>query len=203
MTVETGTYISDFNVALPADTDPANELDDHLRLIKTFVLATFAGSTGDEFDEAINATSTQIDSWDSRLTTLEGLTFSQITPKLGVTDTTGYASNDTISVTGLGFQPKTIWAWSTAKTTNSRGGISFSAWNEDHTSGYVASLSTDLGTFANSANFVSFATFMYASSGQSLSSLSIGAVNSDGFDITINLQASGGEEPVMMWVAFP
>ena len=45
MTVETATYISDLNAALPGATDLESEGDDHLRLIKSTVKATFANVT--------------------------------------------------------------------------------------------------------------------------------------------------------------
>lgn len=41
MTVETATYISQLNSALPAGTDPKSEGDDHVRLLKASLKATF------------------------------------------------------------------------------------------------------------------------------------------------------------------
>jgi hypothetical protein len=46
LTVETATYISDLNTALPAAGDLKSEGDDHLRLIKTVTKATFPNVTG-------------------------------------------------------------------------------------------------------------------------------------------------------------
>lgn len=46
MTVETATYISDLNTANPGASDLKAEGDDHLRLIKTTVKATFPAVTG-------------------------------------------------------------------------------------------------------------------------------------------------------------
>lgn len=46
MTVETATYISDLNSALPNAADNLSEGDDHLRLIKATLGATFSGFAG-------------------------------------------------------------------------------------------------------------------------------------------------------------
>jgi hypothetical protein len=43
MTVESATYISDLNTANPAAGDPKSEGDDHIRLLKSTVKATFSG----------------------------------------------------------------------------------------------------------------------------------------------------------------
>lgn len=46
MTVETGAYISDLNSALPANTDPKSEGDDHIRFIKATIKNTFPNHNG-------------------------------------------------------------------------------------------------------------------------------------------------------------
>lgn len=46
MSVETATYISDLNATYPASGDPKSEGDDHLRLIKSTVKATFPNVSG-------------------------------------------------------------------------------------------------------------------------------------------------------------
>src|SRR5574340_1079062 len=46
MTVETATYISDFNTAKPDETDPKSEGDNHLRLIKSVLQSTFPNVAG-------------------------------------------------------------------------------------------------------------------------------------------------------------
>ena len=46
MALETGTYISDLNVSNPAATDGVTQADDHLRLIKSTVKATFPNVSG-------------------------------------------------------------------------------------------------------------------------------------------------------------
>ena len=46
MALETGTYISDLVVTNPTATDPKSAGDDHLRLIKSTLKATFPNVTG-------------------------------------------------------------------------------------------------------------------------------------------------------------
>ena len=55
MALETGTYISDLVATNPTSTDPKSEGDNHLRLIKSFVKATFPNVTG-----AVTKTHTQL-----------------------------------------------------------------------------------------------------------------------------------------------
>ena len=55
MTIETATYINQLNSALPGATDPKSEGDDHIRLLKSTVKATFPNVTG-----AITPTHTEL-----------------------------------------------------------------------------------------------------------------------------------------------
>ena len=55
MALETGTYISDLVATNPTSTDPKSEGDNHLRLIKSTVKATFPNVTG-----AVTKTHTQL-----------------------------------------------------------------------------------------------------------------------------------------------
>jgi len=55
MGLETGTYISDLNSSNPAAGDPVNEGDDHIRLIKSTVKATFPSVSG-----AVSSTHTEL-----------------------------------------------------------------------------------------------------------------------------------------------
>ena len=59
MGLETGTYISDLNSSNPVAGDPVNEGDDHLRLVKSTVKATFPSITG-----AVSATHTELNKLD-------------------------------------------------------------------------------------------------------------------------------------------
>lgn len=200
MAVETGTYISDFVIANPADTDLANETDDHIRLIKSFLRATFPGTSGDRYDEPVTATSEQIDSWDARLTAMEGLTLSQVSPVAGTLDTTGLGHGPH-SVTGIGFQPRMIWVWGSGGFGSGRGGFSFAAWHEDHDKGYPTQYSTSpANNFAASVNLVGFAFAQYLASGSSSNILSIDSVNSDGFDYRRDVYFT---DSTVFYVAFP
>ena len=55
MGLESGTYISDLNSSNPAAGDPVNEGDDHIRLIKSTVKATFPSVSG-----AVSSTHTEL-----------------------------------------------------------------------------------------------------------------------------------------------
>ena len=59
MGLETGTYISDLNSSNPVAGDPVNEGDDHLRLLKSTVKATFPSVTG-----AVTSTHTELNKLD-------------------------------------------------------------------------------------------------------------------------------------------
>lgn len=72
MALETGTYISDLTITNPTSTDPKSQGDDHLRLIKSTVKATFPNVTG-----AVTATQAE-------LNIIDGLTSS--TAELNILD---------------------------------------------------------------------------------------------------------------------
>ena len=55
MALETGSFISDLNASFPVSTDGLAQADDHLRLIKSTVKATFPNISG-----AMNATHTEL-----------------------------------------------------------------------------------------------------------------------------------------------
>jgi hypothetical protein len=57
MAVETATYISQLDITKPAATDPKSEGDDHLRLVKSTIKATFPNFTA----ATLNATQAQLD----------------------------------------------------------------------------------------------------------------------------------------------
>jgi hypothetical protein len=55
MALETGTYISDLVITNPTSTDPKSQGDDHIRLIKSSIKATFPNVTG-----AVTPTQTEL-----------------------------------------------------------------------------------------------------------------------------------------------
>jgi len=60
MTVETATNISQLNAIYPAASDPKSEGDDHIRLIKSALQATFPNITGVETSSATSASTTKV-----------------------------------------------------------------------------------------------------------------------------------------------
>ena len=85
MALETGTYIDSLNASNPAATDALSQADDHLRLIKSTVKATFPNVSG-----AVTATHTELNIVDgltastSEINLLNGLTAS--TSELNILD---------------------------------------------------------------------------------------------------------------------
>ena len=74
MGLETGTYISDLNSSNPVAGDPVNEGDDHLRLIKSTVKATFPSVTG-----AVTSTHTELNLLDGVTANTTELNYVDIT----------------------------------------------------------------------------------------------------------------------------
>jgi len=62
MGLETGSTISSFITSNPTSSDPVNQGDDHLRLIKSVLKAQFPGAAGNGFATAITATEAEINS---------------------------------------------------------------------------------------------------------------------------------------------
>ena len=103
MGLETGSTISSFITSNPTSSDPVNQGDDHLRLIKSVLQAQFPGAGGNGFATAITAT-------EAELNALHGLTnyyfasgtrmpFAQAAAPTGWTqDTTDNATNRMLRV---------------------------------------------------------------------------------------------------------
>ena len=103
MGLETGSTISSFITSNPTSSDPVNQGDDHLRLIKSVLKSQFPGSAGSGFATAITATEAEINA-------LHGLTnfyftsgtrmpFAQAAAPTGWTqDTTDKANNRMLRV---------------------------------------------------------------------------------------------------------
>ena len=87
MALETGTYIDSLNVSNPAATDALSQADEHLRLLKATIKATFPNVTG-----AVTATQGALNST-SAITTdgttpslATGATAAQLKTLIGITD---------------------------------------------------------------------------------------------------------------------
>jgi len=62
MGLETGSTISSLITSNPTSSDPVNQGDDHIRLIKSVLQAQFPGSTSNGFNTAITATEAELNS---------------------------------------------------------------------------------------------------------------------------------------------
>ena len=67
MALESGTYIDSLDAANPATTDGLSQADDHMRLIKATIKATFPNLTG-----AVTLTHSQVNALETRVDDLEG-----------------------------------------------------------------------------------------------------------------------------------
>lgn len=88
MPIESATYISDLNTSYPAGTDQRSTADDHLRLIKATVKATFPNITG-----AVSATQAQLNQLAVTLTA----------SRATVTDAGGVLASSAVTSTELGY----------------------------------------------------------------------------------------------------
>ena len=79
MALETGTHISDLNASNPVSTDGLAQADDHLRLIKSTILASFPNIMG-----AMTATHTILNGLDGRVSALESVVHASGTSMLFV-----------------------------------------------------------------------------------------------------------------------
>ena len=103
MALESGTYINSLNSSNPVATDGLAFADDHLRLIKATILASFPNITG-----AMTATHTVLNGLDARVTAIESgvhasgtkMLFQQSTAPTGWTKDTNYNDHAIRVVTG-------------------------------------------------------------------------------------------------------
>tara|TARA_R100000781_G_scaffold1581_1_gene2690 strand:- start:1205 stop:1921 length:717 start_codon:yes stop_codon:yes gene_type:complete len=96
MGLETGTYISDLNSSNPVAGDPVNEGDDHLRLIKSTVKATFPSVSG-----AVSSTHTELNLLDGVTANTTELNYVDITT-LGTAQASKAVTADAnVDVTGI------------------------------------------------------------------------------------------------------
>ena len=96
MGLETGTYISDLNSSNPVAGDPVNEGDDHLRLIKSTVKATFPSVSG-----AVSSTHTELNLLDGVTSNTTELNYVDVTT-LGTAQASKAVTADAnVDVTGI------------------------------------------------------------------------------------------------------
>lgn len=100
MALESGTYIDSLDPANPATTDGLSQADDHMRLIKATIKATFPNLTG-----AVTLTQSEINALETRVDDLEGtgqyspaIVTSNGTPALK----TGITQDEVRNLLGLG-----------------------------------------------------------------------------------------------------
>lgn len=80
MALESGTYINSLNASNPVATDGIAQADDHMRLIKSTVKASFPGVTG-----AVNSTHTELNALDGFTGTVADLNYAKDLRATGVT----------------------------------------------------------------------------------------------------------------------
>lgn len=97
MALETGTYISDLVITNPTSTDPKSEGDNHLRLIKSTLKATFPNVTG-----AMTATQDQLNSIGRNKVINGNFGINQRAYASGAATTAGQYTLDRWKVTGTG-----------------------------------------------------------------------------------------------------
>ena len=96
MGLETGTYISDLNSSNPVAGDPVNEGDDHIRLVKSTVKATFPSITG-----AVTSTHTELNLLDGVTANTTELNYVDITT-LGTAQASKAVTADAnVDITGV------------------------------------------------------------------------------------------------------
>lgn len=100
MALESGTYINSLVATNPAATDGLAQADDHMRLIKSTILATFPNVTG-----AITATEAELNTMDgitattAELNTMDGITAT--TAELNIMDGVTVTAANINALTGI------------------------------------------------------------------------------------------------------
>ena len=192
MGLETGTYIDDLNELWPLDTDDIDEVDDHLRLIKSVLTATFAGTGGDTYDEAITATLAEILSWDARISAMEASPGSQITPEVGYVNGSG-----SHTITGVGFQARAIMCVGLA-TNSSLYNMGLGLWHVDE-GGHAVAMEANAAAYAAGNDFAGSVMALTNSTRTVDSNWEVDNVDEDGFDLSV---INAGSSHIF-WVAFP
>ncbi len=96
MGLETGTYISDLNSSNPVAGDPVNEGDDHIRLVKSTVKATFPSITG-----AVTSTHTELNLLDGVTANTTELNYVDVTTLGTVEASKAVTADASKDITGI------------------------------------------------------------------------------------------------------
>ena len=184
MALETGTHISDLNAANPVSTDGLAQADDHLRLIKSTIKASFPNITG-----AMNATQAELNVLDgitattAELNILDGVTSTaaEINILDGVTSTTAEL-NILDGVTATAAEINILdGVTATATEINVLDGITATTAELNHMDGVTSNVQTQIDNVGG--GLLDYA--MYTSSGSI-------AVPSDCSKLVIKASGGGG-----------
>lgn len=198
MTVEPATFITELDDTLPADSDNANELDDHLRLVKQVLQNTIVGDgAGDDFDHPVTATLLQMNSWLDRINVLEGSPVEVPSPAIGLVQIAD-GETESVVVTGLGFEPTQIMAWCVTNVfTESE--MSFGSWSVTTGDGHAHHWWSN-PSVSGSKRFTGFIATNSVDNSGAAGLLDIQSTEPDGFTLFLS-QTPNGQN--MIWVAFP
>lgn len=128
MALETGTYISDLVATNPTSSDPKSQGDDHIRLVKSTLQATFPGVTG-----AVTATHTELNFVDGVTSAIQ----TQIDARAKIAGTVTAVSALNVDCSAGTYFTKTIAADSTFTFSNAPAGDYGFALKVVHTSGTI------------------------------------------------------------------
>lgn len=118
MALESSTYISGLVVTNPTSSDNVGDGDNHIRLLKSTIRATFPNITG-----ALTATHTAID---GAVTATTGATSANTASKIVARDASGNFSAGTVTA-ALSGNASTASRWATARTISLTGDVTGSA----------------------------------------------------------------------------
>ncbi len=183
MAIETATYINGLDATKPSATDPKSEGDDHLRLLKSTVKATFPNVTGE-----VTPTHTELNYVDGVTSAIQG----QLDNKQGLnnnlTALSGLASNGLVAKTASG----------AVAARQIQAGTGLTVANGDGVAGNPTITFDYAGGFPNDASVVAYtpsgtgavATTVQAKLRESVSVKDFGAVGDGVADDTAAIQAA-------------
>ena len=158
MALESGTYIDSLNAANPVATDGLAQADDHLRLIKSTIKASFPNITG-----AVNATHTE-------LNTLDGITAT--TAELNIMDGVTATTTEINLLDGVTATTSELnildGVTATTSELNILDGVTATTAELNYMDGVTSNVQTQLNTLDTAVgNVTSYPTIVHLSSGSS------------------------------------